>query len=134
MDLSDRQWETRTGSPNGIIYDGDTSIRFNVTPNTTGKAIQLEPIIMPSSVEGVVPPRIEKRHQEAVKSYVKWKTYEHPGEFFNAELAIYYRKDYERRRNKLKVEVAKDGAEVEARPRSFIYGEPSPPFDISLSE
>jgi hypothetical protein len=89
---------------------------------------------MPSNINANVPPRIEKRHPEAVKSYVKWKTYEQPGEFFNVEIAVYYRKDYEIRRNKLKVEIAKDGAEVTARPQSFIYGDPSPPFDISLNE
>jgi hypothetical protein len=134
MDHSDRQWETRSGTPNAAIYDGDTSVRFNVTPDTTGKAIQLEPIIMPSNVDGVVPPRIEKRHQEAIKSYVKWKIYEHPGEFFSIELALRYEKDYIRRKNRLKIEVAKDGEEVTAKPRSFVTGETSPPFDISLNE
>jgi len=134
MDLSDRQWETRSGTPNAAIYDGDVSVRFNVTPDTSGKAIQLEPIIMPSNIDADVPPRIDKRHREAVKSYVKWKIYENPGQFFSADLALYYRQDYERRRNKLKVEIAKDGAEVTARSRSFVYGDPSPPFDISLNE
>ena len=57
MDLRDPQWETRSGTPNGFIYDGDTGIRFNVTPDTAGKAIQMEAVIQPASVDGVVPPR-----------------------------------------------------------------------------
>ena len=134
MDQKDRKWETRTGTPTGIIYDGGTNIRYNVTPDTTGKAIQLEPIIMPDSVNGVVPEKIEKRHQEAVKSYVKWKTYESPGKWFNAELAKYYRKDYERRRNRLKIEIAKDGTEIEVQPQSFITGRTTPPIGIGLQE
>lgn len=134
MDNRDRQWETRSGTPNRAIYDGDTSVRFNVTPDTSGKAIELEAIIMPSNVNGIVPPRIEKRHQEAVKSYVKWKVYENPGKFFSIELALRYERDYTRRKNRLKVEVAKDGDEVAARPRSFVYGDREPPFDISLNE
>jgi hypothetical protein len=134
MDLKDRKWETRTGTPTAIIYDGGTNIRYNVTPDTTAKAIQLEPIIQPDSVDGNVPERIEKRHQEAVKSYVKWKTYESPGKLFNAELAIYYRKDYERRRNRLKIEIAKGGTEIEVQPQSFITGRTRAPIGIGLNE
>ncbi len=134
MDAKDRKWETRTGTPTAAIYDGGTNIRFNVTPDTTGKAIQLEPIIQPNSVDGVVPEKIEKRHQEAVKSYVKWKTYESPNKLFNAELALYYRKDYERRRNRLKIEIMKDGTEIEVQPQSFVTGRTMPPIGIGLNE
>jgi hypothetical protein len=121
MDHRDSEWEQRSGTPDGAIYDGDTSIRFNVTPNTSGKSITVEAIIMPNSVDGVVPPRIERRHKEAVKSYVKWKVYISPASF-NAELALYFEKDYEKRRNRLKVEIMKDGDEIEVRPRSFVTG------------
>lgn len=133
MDSKDRKWETRTGTPTGLIYDGGTNIRYNTTPDTTGKAIQLEPIIMPDSVDGVVPEKIEKRHQEAVKSYVKWKVYENPTHF-NAELLAYYRKDYERRRNRLKIEIMKDGIELEVRPVSFVTGQTVDPIGLGLQE
>ena len=121
MDHRDSEWEQRSGTPDGAIYDGDTSMRFNVTPDTSGTPITVEAIIMPNSVDGVVPPRIEKRHKEAVKSYVKWKTYEAP-KTFNAELAVYFREDYGRRKNILKIEIAKDGDEIVVRPQSFITG------------
>lgn len=134
MDQKDRKWETRTGTPTAIIYDGGTNVRFNVTPDTTGKAIQLEPIIQPDSVDGVVPEKIEKRHQEAVKSYVKWKAYERPGALFNPEMALYFRKDYERRRNRLKIEIMKDGVELEVRPQSFVTGRTTAPIGFSLNE
>lgn len=133
MDSKDRKWETRTGTPTGIIYDGGTNIRYNTTPDTTGKAIQLEPIIMPDSIDGVVPEKIEKRHQDAVKSYVKWKVYEHPTHF-NADLLAYYRKDYERRRNRLKIEIMKDGIELEVRPVSFVTGQTVDPIGLGLQE
>ncbi len=134
MDRKDRKWETRSGTPTGLIYDGGTNIRYNVTPDTTGKAIQLEPILMPDSIDGVVPEKIEKRHQEAVKSYVKWKAFERPGELFSADLATYFRKDYERRRNKLKIEIAKDGEELEVKPVSFVTGQTTGPIGFSLNE
>ncbi len=121
MDHRDSEWEQRSGTPDGAIYDGDINIRFNVTPDTSSKAISVEAIIMPDSIDGVVPPRIEKRHKEAIKSYVKWKTYEAP-KTFNAELAVYFRNDFTRRKNVLKIEVAKRGDEIEVRPRSFISG------------
>ena len=134
MDAKDRKWETRSGTPTAIIYDGGTNIRFNVTPDTSGKAIQLEPIIMPDSVDGVVPEKIEKRHQEAVKSYVKWKAYEQPGALFNPDLAVYFKKDYTRRKNRLKMEIMKDGVEVEVRPVSFVTGQTSDPVRTSFHE
>ncbi|KKK49289.1 hypothetical protein LCGC14_3136570 [marine sediment metagenome] len=134
MDQRDRKWEERIGSPTGIIYDGGTNIRYNITPDTTGKAVQLEPILMPDSVDGVVPEKIEKRHQEAVKSYVKWKAYEAPGKLFNADLALYFRKDYERRRNRLKIEIMKDGVELEIQPQSFVTGRRRPGIGIGLQE
>lgn len=135
MDQRDRQWETRTGTPTEIIYDGDTNIRFNITPDTTGKAIQLEPILMPNSIDGVVPERIEKRHQEAVKDYVKWKMFGSPGsKLFNMELAKEFKKDYTRGKNKLKIEVAKDGAEIEIRAQSFVTGRRDAPIGFSLQE
>lgn len=134
MDQKDRKWETRTGTPTGIVYDGGTNVRFNVTPDTTGKAIQLEPILMPDSVDGVVPEKIEKRHQEAVKDYVRWKTYEKPGRYFNFDLAERYEKKYMRRRNSLKVEIAKDGEELEVRPVSFVTGQSPQPIGFTLSE
>lgn len=131
MDHRDSEWEQRSGTPDGAIYDGDINIRFNVTPDTSGKAISVEAIIMPNSVDGVVPPRIEKRHKEAVKSYVKWKTYEAP-KTFNAELAVYFREDYRVRKNKLKVEIAKDGDEIEIRPRSFVTGRTRSPRSVTV--
>jgi hypothetical protein len=121
MDHRDSEWEQRSGTPDGAIYDGDESIRFNVTPNTSGTSYSVEAIIEPNSVDGVVPPRIEKRHREAVKSYVKWKVYISP-KTFNAELAAYFERDYTRRKNRLKVEIMKDGDEIEVRPRSFVTG------------
>jgi len=121
MDHRDSEWEQRSGTPDGAIYDGGTGIRFNVTPDTSGKAITVDAIIMPDSVDGVVPPRIEKRHKEAVKSYVKWKVYISP-KTFNAEMAVYFEKDYIKRKNMLKIEIAKDGDEIEVRPRSFVTG------------
>ncbi len=133
MDQKDRKWETRSGTPTGAIYDGGTNIRFNVTPDTTGKAIELEPIIQPDSVDGVVPEKIEKRHQQAVKSYVKWKVYESPTHF-NAELAVYFRKDYERRKSKLKIEIMQDGSDLEVKPQSFVTGRIGAPIGFSLNE
>ncbi len=133
MDLKDRKWETRTGTPTAIIYDGGTNIRYNVTPDTTAKLIQLEPIIQPDSINGVVPEKIEKRHQEAVKSYVKWKAYENP-KTFNEKLANKFEKDYMRRRNRLKIEIAKDGTEIEVQPQSFITGRTRAPIGIALNE
>ena len=133
MDQKDRKWEARIGSPTGIIYDGGTNIRYNITPDTTGKAIQLEPILMPDSVDGVVPEKIEKRHQEAVKSYVKWKAYENP-KTFNEKLATKFEKDYMRRRNRLKIEIMKDGVELEIQPQSFVTGRRRPGIGIGLQE
>ncbi len=121
MDMRDAQWETRVGSPDALIYDGDEAVRFNVAPDTTGKAIQLEAIIQPSNVDGLVPPKIERRHLEAVKSYVKWKVYEAP-KTFNAELAIYFSKDYRNRKGRLNVEIVKGGTELEVTPVSFVTG------------
>lgn len=133
MDERDRRWESRTGTPTGIIYDGNTSIRFNITPDTSGKTINLEPVIAPNDIEGIVPPKIEKRHTETVKDYVKWKVYMMPGAFFNPELAILHRKDYERGRNNLKLEVAKDYSEnTEVRPRSFVTGNISAPIGLPI--
>jgi hypothetical protein len=126
MDHRDSEWEQRSGTPDGAIYDGDINIRFNVTPDTSGKAISVEALIMPNSVDGVVPPRIEKRHREAVKSYVKWKVYESP-KHFNGELALYFRNDYTRRKNVLKIEIAQGGDVIEARPRSFVTGQARSP-------
>lgn len=131
MDHRDSEWEQRSGTPDGAIYDGDINIRFNVTPDTSGTAISVEAIIMPNSVDSVVPPRIEKRHKEAVKSYVKWKTYEAP-KTFNAELAVYFREDYRRRKNVLKIEIAKDGDEIEVRPRSFVTGRVKSPRSVTV--
>jgi hypothetical protein len=129
MDLRDSQWESRTGTPNAFIYDGDASVRFNVTPDTTGKAIQMEAVIEPSSVDGVVPPRIERRHLEAVKAYVKWKVFESP-ENFNPDMLMYWRKDYENRRGRLKREVLMDGIDMEVTPRSFVTGKVQWPFSV----
>jgi hypothetical protein len=131
MDLRDAQWETRSGSPDAIIYDGNESIRFNVTPDTTGKAIQMEAIIQPSSVDGVIPPKIERRHLEAVKSYVKWKVYEAP-KTFNPELAVYYQRDYKKRLSRLNIEIIKDGTELEVTPRSFVTGKVRNPIGITV--
>lgn len=134
MDQRDRKWEVRSGTPTAIIYDGGTNIRFNVTPDTSGKAIQLEPILMPDSVDGVVPEKIEKRHKEAVKSYVKWKLYEMPGQFFSEKLSTKYEKDYYKRRNRLKIEIMKDGIEVETKPVSFVTGQTVDPIGASFNE
>lgn len=134
MDQKDRKWETRSGTPTGFIYDGGTNIRYNVTPDTTGKAIQLEPILMPDSIDGVVPAKIEKRHQEAVKDYVRWKVYDKPGKFFNLDLSKSYKKDYVRGRNRLKIEIAKDGEELEVKPVSFITGQTTGPIGFTLNE
>jgi hypothetical protein len=133
LDHADSRWETRTGSPTAFTYDGDINIRFDVTPNTSSKSISVEALIMPNSVDGVVPPRIEKRHKEAVKSYVKWKVYEAP-KTFNGDLAIYFKNDYTRRKNALRVEIARDGADIGVRPRSFITGSVRPPRSVSLGE
>lgn len=131
MDLRDSQWEQRSGTPNAIIYDGDAAIRFNVTPDTTGKAIQFETVIMPNSVDAVVPPRIERRHTEAIKSYVKWKIFEHPNTF-NADMALYWRSNYEDRRGRLKREVIMDGIDMEVTPRSFVTGKVQSPLGVSV--
>ncbi|MGR3302390.1 MAG: phage adaptor protein [Candidatus Scalindua sp.] len=134
MDRKDRKWEIRTGTPTAIIYDGGTNIRYNVTPDTTGKAIQLEPILMPNSIDGVVPEKIEKRHQEAVKDYVRWKTYEKPGRYFNFDLAGKFENKYNKKRNALKVEIAKDGEELEVKPVSFVTGQTTGPIGFTLGE
>lgn len=134
MDELDRKWETRAGTPTGFIYDGGTNIRFNTTPDTTSKAIQMEPILMPDSVDGIVPEKIEKRHQEAVKDYVRWKVYEKPGKFFNFDLSEQYRFKYEKRRNWLKIEIAKDGTELEVKPRSFVAGNLRGRIGFTLNE
>lgn len=131
MDLRDSQWESRSGTPNAFIYDGDTAIRFNVTPDTTGKAIQFEAVIQPSSVDGVVPPKIERRHLEAVKAYVKWKVFESPDNF-NPEMLVYWRKDYEDKRGRLKREVMMDGIDMEVTPRSFVTGKVQWPLSVSV--
>jgi hypothetical protein len=128
MDQRDSEWEQRSGTPDGAIYDGDNGIRFNVTPDTA-TSYSVEAIIEPNSVDGVVPPRIERRHKEAVKSYVKWKIYTSP-KAFNAELAVYFERDYEKRRNRLKVEIAKDGEEIEVKPRSFVVGRVRSPRSV----
>jgi hypothetical protein len=135
MDRNDSKFETRTGTPTSIIYNGGSDIRFNITPDTTGKAIQLEPVIMPTAVAATVPEKIELRHQEAVKSYVKWKVYEAPTKFFNVDLLKYYRADYEQKRRALKNEVAQDYiGNIEVEPRSFITGEVNMPVGFSLNE
>jgi hypothetical protein len=134
MDMLDRKWETRSGTPTGFVYDGGTNVRFNVTPDTTGKAIQMEPILMPNAVDGVVPEKIEKRHQEVVKDYVRWKVYEKPGRFFNFDLSEQYRFKYQKGRNWLKIEIAKDGAELEVKPRSFVTGNLRGPIGFTLNE
>lgn len=131
MDHRDSRWEQRTGSPDAFIYDGDVNIRFNVTPDTSGKSISVEAVIMPTSVDGVVPPRIEKRHKEAVKSYVKWKVYESPKNF-NGDLAIYFKNDYTKRKNALKVEMARDGEDIEIRGRSFVTGRVRSPRSVTI--
>lgn len=131
MDSRDSKWETRSGTPDGAIYDGDMSIRFNVTPDTSGTSITLEPYIQPNSVNGVVPPKIERRHLEAIKSYVKWKVYENP-KTFNAELAVYFENDYANRKGRLKVEVAQDGEVLEVRPRSFVTGRHRTPISFPV--
>jgi hypothetical protein len=131
MDHRDSQWKSRSGSPDAFIYDGDINIRFNVTPDTSSKAISVEAVIMPNSVDGVVPPRIEKRHKEAVKSYVKWKVYESP-KTFNGELATYFKEDYRKRKNALKIEVARNGDDIEARPMSFVTGRIRPPRSVAV--
>jgi hypothetical protein len=131
MDLRDSKWETRSGTPSGFLYDGDTSIRFNVTPDTTGKAIQLEAVIEPANIGGVVPPRIERRHLEAVKAYVKWKVFEHP-ENFNPDMIGYWRRDYEDKRGRLKREVMHDGVVMEVTPRSFVTGRVQSPLSITV--
>jgi hypothetical protein len=130
MDHRDSEWEQRSGTPDGAIYDGDNGIRFNVTPDTV-TAYSVEAIIEPNSVDGVVPPRIERRHKEAVKSYVKWKVYESP-KAWNPELAVYFKDDYRRRKNSLKIEIAKDGDEIEVRPRSFVTGRVRSPRSVTV--
>lgn len=130
MDHRDSEWEQRSGTPDGAIYDGDNGIRFNVTPDTV-TSYSVEAIIEPNSVDGVVPPRIERRHKEAVKSYVKWKVYTSP-KTFNLELAVYFERDYIKRKNRLKVEIAKDGDEIEVRPRSFVTGRVRSPRSVTV--
>lgn len=135
MDQRDKSWESRIGTPNGIIYDGNKSIRFNITPNTSSKSIALEPVIAPRNIDAIIPPKIEKRHLETVKDYVKWKIYAKPGVLFNPDLAKDHKADYIRGRNKLKLEVAKDYTEhTEVKPRSFVTGSVSAPvgFPIDL--
>lgn len=135
MDQKDRKWEARSGTPTAIIYDGGTNIRFNVTPDTTSKAIQLEPILMPNSIDGNVPEKIEKRYQEAVKDYVKWKMFGNPGsKLFNMDISKDFKNDYERKRNRLKIEIAKDGEEIEIKAVSFVTGRTVPPVGFSLNE
>ncbi len=131
MDQRDAQWETRVGTPDAIIYDGDESIRFNVTPDTTGIAIQMESIIQPSSVDGVIPPKIERRHLEAVKAYVKWKVYDNP-KTFNDKLAVFYESKYNKRKGRLNAEIVKDGEELEVTPRSFITGKVRNPIGVTV--
>jgi hypothetical protein len=130
MDHRDSEWEQRSGTPDGAIYDGDNGIRFNVTPDTV-TTYSVEAIIEPNSVDGVVPPRIERRHKEAVKSYVKWKVYTSP-KAFNGEMAVYFERDYIKRKNKLKIEIAKDGDEIEIRPRSFVTGRARSPRSMAV--
>jgi len=130
MDQRDSEWEQRSGTPDGAIYDGDNGIRFNVTPDTV-TSYSVEAIIEPNSVDGVVPPRIERRHKEAVKSYVKWKVFISP-KTFNAEMAVYFERDYIKRKNRLKVEIAKDGDEIEVRPRSFVTGRVKSPRSVTV--
>ncbi len=131
MDTKDSQWEIRTGTPSGAIYDGDIGIRFDVTPDTTGTSIELEAIIQPDSVEGIVPPRIERRHLEAVKAYVKWKIYEHP-KTLNPALSDKFERDYTKRKNRLKIEIMKDGDVLEVKSRSFVTGRNRRPRTFSF--
>ncbi len=131
MDLRDAQWETRVGSPDSILYDGDDSIRFNITPDTTGKAIQLEAIIQPSNVDALIPPKIERRHLEAIKAYVKWKVNENP-KTFNEKLAAFYEKQYLKRKGRLNVEIIKDGTELGVKPVSFISGKTRNPIGVTV--
>jgi len=121
MDHRETNWESRSGSPDAFIYDGDYSIRFNVTPDTSGKAVSFEAVIMPNSIDGVIPPRIEKRHREAIKAYVKWKVYESE-KYFDPIKSGKFERDFTRRKNALKVEVARDGEDIEVRGRSFVSG------------
>lgn len=131
MDQRDSQWKSRSGSPDAYIYDGDINIRFNVTPDTSSKAISVEAVIMPSSVDGVVPPKIEKRHKEAIKSYVKWKVFESP-KTFNPDMALYFKEDFRKRKNALKIEIARDGEDIEVRGRSFVTGRIRPPRSVAV--
>jgi hypothetical protein len=131
MDRRDAQWERRSGTPDAIIYDGDSAIRFNITPDTTGKAIQMESVIMPNNVSAVVPPKIERKHTEAIKAYVKWKIFEHPNTF-NPDMAVYWRTDYMKRRSELSRQVILDGINMEAVPRSFVTGRVQSPLGVTV--
>lgn len=124
LDGMNRFWQQATGQPSAIIYNGDNTVRFNRIPDTaalTGVAIVFKVAIAPSNVDSVVPPVIEYRHLDAVKDYVKWRTYEHP-DFLSIPLADRFEKKYLSRRRDLKGEILEDQmGNTTVKARSFLY-------------
>ncbi len=101
------EWLIVTGTPNYIVYEGGSTVRWSKIPDTTGDSVTFTVAIMPTSIEDSdIPSQIEDEHLETVKDYVKWKVYLMPIEgLFNEKLAMYHQKRYESGRSKLRISV-----------------------------
>ncbi len=107
MKYSNPQWEIVTGTPNYIVYEGGSTVRWSKIPDTTGDSVTFTVALMPTSItDSDIPSQIEDEHLETVKDYVKWKVYSMPIEgLFNNQLALSHKKEYLSGRGKLRISV-----------------------------
>ncbi len=101
------EWLIVTGTPNYIVYEGGSTVRWSKIPDTTGDSVTFTVSLMPTSItDSDIPSQIEDLHLETVKDYVKWKVYLMPIEgLFNERLALFHKKEYESGRGKLRMSV-----------------------------
>ncbi len=107
MIYSNPEWLIVTGTPNYIVYEGGSTVRWSKIPDTTGDSVTFTVALMPTSItDSDIPSQIEDLHLETVKDYVKWKVYSMPiKELFNERLALSHKKEYESGRGKLRISV-----------------------------
>lgn len=100
-----REWESLKGTPPYIVYEGGNTIRWAKIPDTAGDDVEFTVALEPTDIaDSDIPELIEIDYEETVKDYVKWKYYLQPVTL-NEKMAMYYKKEYEKGRARLRISV-----------------------------
>ena len=123
--MGNRSWRSsESDSFNRVIFDGESTIKLNTIPVTSGIGLQVKASLEPTVVTASDLPTVFNKHKETILDYVRWKLYVMEATntitWPNPQLGNFYQMAYMRSRDELKLRVMGGfGGELRVEPQFF---------------